>query len=98
MALRQWRALGRLTARPYLLTRSDALAAGVVGATLMGFDANDVGYLHYCKRPGLRIGELDQIEIVGDATLTECARPFRRHPSMRRQRRWWSRRAERLLP
>ena len=98
MALRQWRALGRLTARPYLLTRFDALAADVVGATRMGFDANNVGYLHHRKRLGLRIGELDQIEIVGNATLTECARHFQPHRGTRRQRRWRSRRAERLLP
>jgi uncharacterized protein (DUF362 family) len=80
------------------LASTDALAADVVGTTLMGFDAEDVGYLHYCKRLGVGTGDLDQIEIVGNATLTECARHFRPHPSIRRQRRWRSRRAERLLP
>jgi uncharacterized protein (DUF362 family) len=97
MVLRQWRALARLTLR-LALASTDALAADVVGATLMGFDAADVGYLHYCKRLGVGTGDLDQIEIVGNATLTECARHFRPHPSIRRQRRWRSHRAERLLP
>jgi uncharacterized protein (DUF362 family) len=88
---------GTLVPLRLALTSTDALAADVVGATLMGFDAEEVGYLHYCKRLGLGVGDLDRIEIVGNASLAECSRCFRPHPSIRRQRRWRSRRAERVL-
>ncbi len=70
------------------LSSTDALAADVAAATLMGFDPDEVGYLHYCKRLGLGCGDLDQIEIVGNATLAECTRPFRPHDRHRHQRRW----------
>ena len=54
----------------------------------MGFDANDVGYLHYCKQMNLGVGDLAKIRIVGNVPLAECARPFRPHDTYRRQRRW----------
>lgn len=76
---------------------TDALAADVVGAALMGFDADKVGYLHYCKEMGLGAGDLAQIEIVGNATLTGCARPFRPHDTHHRQQRWMLPRAEEYL-
>jgi uncharacterized protein (DUF362 family) len=70
------------------LASVDALAADVAGAALMGFQADDVGYLHYCKQLGLGIGELSDIEIVGNALLEDCARSFRPHDTFQRQRRW----------
>ncbi len=70
------------------LASTDALAADVVGAALMGFDADEIGYLHYCKRLGLGVGDLEQIEIVGNTTLADCVRPFRPHHAMQHQRRW----------
>jgi uncharacterized protein (DUF362 family) len=80
------------------LASADALAADVVGAALMGFDANEVGYLYYCKRMGLGVGELDQIDIVGNAALADCSRQFRPHETLHRQRRWKLPKAEALLP
>lgn len=70
------------------LASTDALAADVVGAALMGFDADEIGYLHYCKRLGLGAGDLKKIRIVGNATLADCARPFRPHHAIHRQRQW----------
>jgi uncharacterized protein (DUF362 family) len=70
------------------LASTDALAADVVGTALMGFDAEEVGYLHYCKQMGLGAGSLDGIEIVGNATLAECARKFQPHERYARQRHW----------
>ncbi len=70
------------------LASTDALATDSIAATLMGFDPDEIGYLHYCKRMGLGIGDADQIEIVGNATMTDCARRFRPHDTVRRQRRW----------
>jgi uncharacterized protein (DUF362 family) len=79
------------------LASSDPLAADVVGAALMGFDADEVGYLHYCRRLGLGSGDLDQIEIVGNATLDGCRRQFQPHATYRRQQRWQMRDVERYL-
>jgi uncharacterized protein (DUF362 family) len=70
------------------LASTDALAADVVGAALMGFDVDEVGYLHYCKMMGLGSGDLAQIRIVGNTTLANCARQFRPHDTIGRQRRW----------
>jgi uncharacterized protein (DUF362 family) len=76
---------------------TDALAADTVGARLMGFDADAVGYLHYCKQLGLGNGDLDKIRIVGNAALADCARQFRPHPAINRQRRWKLAEADRYL-
>jgi len=37
---------------------------------------------------GLGAGALDQIQIVGNATMDDCARRFRPHDTVHRQRRW----------
>jgi uncharacterized protein (DUF362 family) len=80
------------------LVSTDALAADVVGTTIMGFDPDNVGYLHYCQRMQLGVGDLSCIEIVGNARLADCIRPFRPHDTYRRQRRWHLPGAERYLP
>jgi uncharacterized protein (DUF362 family) len=80
------------------LASTDALAADVVGAALMGFDADEVGYLHYCRKMGLGSGDLDRIDLVGNAPLASCVRPFRPHHAIHRQRRWRSSRVEMCLP
>jgi uncharacterized protein (DUF362 family) len=79
------------------LASTDALAADVVGTTVMGFDADEVGYLHYCKKMGLGAGDLDQIEIVGNTTLADCTWRFRPHDTYSHQRRWELSQAEDLL-
>jgi uncharacterized protein (DUF362 family) len=79
------------------LASVDALAADVVGAALMGFDADEVGYLHYCKMMDLGVGDLARIELVGNATLVDCARPFQPHDTYHRQRRWRLPEAEKYL-
>ena len=40
------------------------------------------------KLGGLGAGDLDRIEIVGNAALADCARQFRPHDAYHRQRRW----------
>jgi uncharacterized protein (DUF362 family) len=79
------------------LASSDALAADVAGAALMGFDAAEVGYLHHCAKMGLGCGDLAQIEIVGNASLAECMHKVQPHETYRQQRRWKSPRTEALL-
>jgi uncharacterized protein (DUF362 family) len=79
---------GTLVPLQVALVGTDALAADVVGAALMGFDADEIGYLHYCKQMGLGAGDLERIKIVGNTTLADCASTFRPHYAIDRQRRW----------
>jgi uncharacterized protein (DUF362 family) len=70
------------------LTSTDALAADVVAANLMGFDSDKIGYLYYCKEMGLGEGDLSQIDLIGNTSLAECARLFLAHDTYNRQLRW----------
>jgi uncharacterized protein (DUF362 family) len=70
------------------IASTDFLAADTVATTIMGFDPDEVGYLHYCKLGGLGAGDLDNIEIVGNATIEECRRSFKPHPTYRKQLQW----------
>jgi uncharacterized protein (DUF362 family) len=79
------------------LASTDALAADVVAAALMGFDVDEVGYLHYSRKTSLGVGDLAGIEIVGNATLDACSRQLRAHETYHRQRRWHLPQAEECL-
>lgn len=70
------------------IASTDFLAADAVATRLMGFDPDEVGYLHYCKLGGLGASDLNDIEIVGNATIEECARKFKPHPTYRQQLEW----------
>lgn len=67
---------------------TDFLAVDSLTAYLMGFDPEQIGYLHYCKLAGLGVGDLDRIEVVGNASPEEVRRPFKPHSSYRRQLNW----------
>jgi uncharacterized protein (DUF362 family) len=79
------------------LASTDALAADVTAAALMGFDPDEVGYLHYCKEMGLGVSDLDQMQIVGNTTMDDCTRQFRPHDTVHRQLRWQLPGAEKYL-
>jgi uncharacterized protein (DUF362 family) len=74
---------------------SDFLAADTVGAALMGYNVDEVGYLHYCKIKGLGAADLADITVLGN-TIAECRHPFRPHPSTA-QRDWRIAQVERFL-
>lgn len=69
------------------LASTDFIAADSVGARIMGFDPEDIGYLHHAMAEGLGEGALDRIHILGDQ-LKDCLRPFEPHPNYARQRLW----------
>jgi uncharacterized protein (DUF362 family) len=79
------------------LASTDALAADVTAATMMGIDPDEVGYLYYCKMTGLGAGDLDGIQVVGNTTMDDCAHRFRPHDTVQRQRRWQLSDAEKYL-
>jgi uncharacterized protein (DUF362 family) len=66
----------------------DPLAVDSLAARLMGFEPDEVGYLHYCRQLGLGTIDPDAIRIAGNLRLEEAIRPFRPHPSLDEQRRW----------
>jgi uncharacterized protein (DUF362 family) len=66
---------------------TDFIAADSVGARIMGFDPEEIGYLHHAITGGLGEGSLDRMQILGDR-LQDCIRPFEPHPNFRRQRDW----------
>lgn len=75
---------------------TDFLAADTVGAALMGFNVDDIGYLHYCKIKGMGEGDVEKMTILGN-TLAECRHPFRPSPHMKNERYWAIKNVERLL-
>ncbi len=90
-------AAGRAVDWRVALAGSDPLAVDVLTAHLMGFDPDEVGYLHYCRRLGLGVGDPEAIEIVGNVAPEDARRPFMPHPTYRRQLAWHLDGVERYL-
>jgi uncharacterized protein (DUF362 family) len=76
---------------------TDFIAADSVGAHIMGFDPEGIGYLHHAITDGLGEGALERIRILGDR-LEDCVRPFEPHPSYARQKMWKKDEIEALHP
>jgi uncharacterized protein (DUF362 family) len=74
---------------------TDFIAADSIGARIMGFDPEEIGYLHHAIAAGLGQGGLDRIRILGEP-LKDCIRPFEPHPNYARQRLWKHRAIEAL--
>ena len=54
----------------------------------MGFDPEQVGYLQYCRRMGLGMGDVGQIEVVGNVASKDVRRSFAPSPTHERQLAW----------
>ncbi len=50
----------------YILGSSDSVALDAVASRMMGFDPLQVPYIRLCQEKGLGIGDLKQIEMVGE--------------------------------
>jgi uncharacterized protein (DUF362 family) len=79
------------------IASTDFLAADAVAVQIMGFDLDEVGYLHYCKLGGLGKADPEKIEVLGNCTIEECVRPFKPHPNHKRQLEWQTPDVKRLL-
>jgi uncharacterized protein (DUF362 family) len=58
---------------------ADPVAADAVGAKLMGFEPQDVGFIFYANAAGMGVGDLARIEVLGDE-IAKLARKFKPHP------------------
>jgi len=66
----------------------DPLAVDTLTAHLMGFDPENVGYLHHCRDLDLGVGEVSRINVVGDVNLRDVRRSFAPHPTYEDQLDW----------
>jgi uncharacterized protein (DUF362 family) len=79
------------------IASTDFLAADAVAVRIMGFDLDEIGYLHYCQIGGLGKADPEEIEILGNCTVEECVCPFKPHPIYKRQLGWQIPDVRRLL-
>ncbi|MFB0533627.1 MAG: DUF362 domain-containing protein [Anaerolineae bacterium] len=79
------------------IASTDFLAADAVAVRIMGFDLDEVGYLHYCQIGGLGKADPEKMEVLGNCTVEECIRPFKPHPTHKRQLAWQIPDVRRLL-
>ncbi|HUV95147.1 MAG TPA: DUF362 domain-containing protein [Anaerolineae bacterium] len=70
------------------IASTDFVAADSLAAQLMGFPLEEIGYLYYCHLKGLGRGRLEEMELVGNATVAETRRRFRPHRNYQRQLAW----------
>ena len=78
------------------ITSCDPVAADCLATHLMGFDISDTGYLWYCHRKGLGVGELSQMEILG-ADPQACSQRFQPPPTYETQKGWRDEKVSKLL-
>ncbi len=79
------------------LAGTDALAVDAFTTSLMGFDPNGIGYLHYCRRLGLGVADFAEIKTIGNIEPEAVRRQFKPHPGYRRQLKWHLEAASQLL-
>ena len=69
------------------MVSTDYLAADTVGASLMGIDPADIGYLTYLKNAKMGEGDLAKIEILGEP-VEKLAKKYRLGDSIQQQLQW----------
>jgi uncharacterized protein (DUF362 family) len=75
----------------------DPLAVDVATTDLMGFDAERVGYLQYCRELGLGTGALEGIDLTGNIAPADVRKSFKAHPTYENQLGWCMQGVERYL-
>ena len=79
------------------IASTDFLAADALASHLMGFPLEQVGYLLYCHQKGLGQGDVDKMDVVGNARPEDVQRQFTPHTSYEQQRKWHLEGVERYL-
>ncbi|HNX41439.1 MAG TPA: DUF362 domain-containing protein [Candidatus Aminicenantes bacterium] len=69
----------------FAIASSDYVAVDSLGAYVMGFQPDEIGYIHYAARKGL--GSTDYTTAVGER-LDYVKFPYRAHPNLESQRKW----------
>jgi len=78
------------------IVSQDPVAADCLAAQLMGFDISDIGYLWYCCKKGVGVGEISEMDILG-ANSEDCYYRFRPHSAYEAQKGWRDESVSRLL-
>lgn len=69
---------------------TDYVAADSVGATLMGIDPMDIGYINYLAKANVGEADLAKMEIVGGGNVEKLARKYQLGQSVQQQFGWKS--------
>jgi uncharacterized protein (DUF362 family) len=75
----------------------DFLAVDTVAATIMGFDPRTIGYLHLMREASLGVGDLENIEILGEE-LEAVTRNFKPHSNFEVQKAFGEELLEKGIP
>jgi len=70
------------------IASTDFLAADALAAQAMGFQVENIGYLHYCAIKELGCARVAEMEIVGNTTFEAVLRRFASHPDTARMLEW----------
>ena len=74
----------------------DTVAADCLAAQLMGFEVSDIGYLWYCQRKGLGVGDMRDMDILG-ANPKDCYHRFQPHSNYEEQKYWRDEKISKIL-
>jgi len=74
----------------------DPVAADCLAAQLMGFEISDIGYLWYCQRKGLGVGNMSEMDILG-VDPNYCYYRFRPHSTYEEQKKWRDEKISKIL-
>jgi len=69
------------------LASTDWLAVDRVGAHLMGFDFNRIGYMKFCSDAGMGQTDLSRLDVLGEP-IDAHVRPYQPHDSIEQQYQW----------
>jgi len=79
-----------------VVTSCDPVAADCLAAQLMGFEVSDIGYLWYCQRKGLGVGDMRDMDILG-VNPKDCYHRFRPHSTYEEQKYWRDEKISKIL-
>jgi uncharacterized protein (DUF362 family) len=70
-----------------VITSTDFMAADALATHIMGFQLDEVGYLHYCSLAGMGVSDIAEMDLRGD-DVEDCVIPFEPHETYKKQLNW----------